>query len=61
MNEELEFTVSFIRIQSIYSIVSETGQSVCTVDSLIKISNQLQEQNKNKSITKLQMKTSQNK
>ena len=44
MSEELEITVLFTRIHPIYSIVTKSGQSICTVYSLIKILNQLQNQ-----------------
>ena len=40
-SEELEITVLFTRIHPIYSIVTKSGQSICTVYSLIKILNQL--------------------
>jgi hypothetical protein len=42
MSEELEITVLILRIHQIYSIVNKSGQSICTVYSLIKILYQLQ-------------------
>jgi hypothetical protein len=52
MSEELEITVLIIRIHPIYSIVTKSGQSICTVYSLIKILNQLQNKTTAKKQTK---------